>query len=101
MTDPTRTPGPDPATVTEQPHTAEAETGLPPDNLVAPEAADDEWEDDDSPAEGGAAEGRPARKRRRRRAVAAEAAEMRMQGRRALCKTVADIAPHMLKTVKL
>jgi hypothetical protein len=61
----------------------------------------DEWEEDDVPTEDAPAEDRPARKRRRRRVAAAEAAEVRLQGRRDLCKSIADIAPHMLKTVKL
>ena len=39
--------------------------------------------------------------RRKRRVAKGDAAELRLQGRRALCKSMADIAPHMLKTVKL
>ena len=39
--------------------------------------------------------------KRKRRISSADAAELRLQGRRALCKSLADIAPHMLKTVKL
>jgi hypothetical protein len=39
--------------------------------------------------------------KRKRRVASANAAELRLQGRRALCKSLADIAPHMLKTVKL
>lgn len=39
--------------------------------------------------------------RRKRRVSKTDAAELRLQGRRALCKSLADIAPHMLKTVKL
>lgn len=41
------------------------------------------------------------RKKRRRRLVRHDAAEIRLLGRKALCKSIADIAPHMLKTVKL
>lgn len=41
------------------------------------------------------------RLRRRRRQAKPDAAELRLQGRRALCKEIADIAPNMLKTVKL
>lgn len=39
--------------------------------------------------------------KRKRRVVRGDAAELRLQGRRALCKSMSDIAPHMLKTVKL
>ena len=49
----------------------------------------------------GAAAGQVVRVRRRRRVPKADAAEMRLRGRRALCKSIADIAPHMLKMVKL
>lgn len=41
------------------------------------------------------------RVRRPRRQPKLDAAELRLQGRRALCKHIADVAPHMLKTVKL
>ena len=42
-----------------------------------------------------------ARKRKKRREPKRDAKEQRLLGRRALCKQVADIAPHMLKRVKL
>jgi len=41
------------------------------------------------------------RRRRKRRRPKRDAAELVLQGRRALCKRIADIAPNMLKTVKL
>jgi len=41
------------------------------------------------------------KKRKRRRQPNRDAAELRMQGRRSLCKSITDIAPDMLKTVKL
>jgi hypothetical protein len=41
------------------------------------------------------------RTRRRKRQANPDAAELRLQGRRALCKGITDIAPNMLKTVKL
>jgi hypothetical protein len=42
-----------------------------------------------------------AKKRRKRRQPKRDAAEQRMLGRRAMCKRIEDIAPYMLKTVKL
>ena len=39
--------------------------------------------------------------RRQRRRVTRDPAEARLRGRRQLCKRIADIAPYMLKTVKL
>src|SRR5262249_1189644 len=42
-----------------------------------------------------------ARTPRRKRQPRPDAAELRLQGRRSLCKRIAEIAPHMLKTVKL
>lgn len=41
------------------------------------------------------------RKRRKRRERKRDAEERRLLGRRAMCRRIADIAPHMLKTVKL
>lgn len=41
------------------------------------------------------------KKKQRRRRPVTDSAEQRLQGRRALCKRVADIGPHMLKTVML
>jgi hypothetical protein len=53
-------------------------------------------EDDDS------AEATPGRPRvRRRQIVRSDAEELRLRGRRALCKTIPDLAGDMLKTVKL
>jgi hypothetical protein len=42
-----------------------------------------------------------ARMRPRKRPAKADVAELRLQGRRALCKGITDLAPHMLKQVKL
>jgi hypothetical protein len=39
--------------------------------------------------------------RRKRRVAKTNAAELRLQGRKGLCKSLAEIAPNMLKTVKL
>jgi hypothetical protein len=68
----------------------------------------EEWEEEEvlGPAEEGEsapgqAGGPVTRMRRRKRQPKTDAAELRLQGRRALCKGIADIAPHMLKTVKL
>lgn len=41
------------------------------------------------------------RRRKRRRKANKNAAELRLQGRRSLCKGIADISEHMLKTTKL
>jgi len=43
----------------------------------------------------------PERKRKRRRVVQKDMPESRLLGRRSMCKTVADIAPSMLKTAKI
>ena len=74
-----------------------------PEHVPPPAGADDEeWEEDDAAPEGAAvAEGQPTRRKRRRRVVAADAAESRLLGRRALCKAIPDIAPTMLKLVKI
>jgi hypothetical protein len=45
--------------------------------------------------------GTPVKVRRRRRVPRANAAELRLLGRRALCKSIPDVASTMLKTVKL
>ncbi|HEY8506533.1 MAG TPA: hypothetical protein VIL46_18265, partial [Gemmataceae bacterium] len=45
--------------------------------------------------------GAPVRRVRRRRRPRSDAAELRLLGRRALCKRIADIAPYMLRMVKL
>ncbi|WP_020472681.1 hypothetical protein [Zavarzinella formosa] len=42
-----------------------------------------------------------ARVRRKKRPVRTDAAELRLRGRRDMCKRIADIAPHMLKQSKL
>ncbi|QEL15469.1 SAP domain-containing protein [Limnoglobus roseus] len=42
-----------------------------------------------------------ARLRRKKRPVRTDAVELRLQGRRDVCKRIADIAPHMLKQTKL
>lgn len=73
-----------------------------------PLAEGEEWEaepDDDGTDESNAmglveAGSRPPRVRRRRR-VRTDSPEIRLQGRRAMCKRIADIAPRMLKQVKL
>lgn len=82
----------------------------PPSTLdVSPEAVsndEDEWEADDSDevtdamTTDGAVTASPKR-RRRKRQVRSDAAELRLLGRRALCKRIADLAPLMLKMVKL
>lgn len=41
------------------------------------------------------------KKRRKRKRITRDPAEARLRGRRQLCKRIADIAPYMLKTVKL
>lgn len=50
---------------------------------------------------GGTTEVSGLRVRRRKRPARPEAAELRLLGRRALCRQISDIAPQMLKTVKL
>lgn len=78
-----------------------------PDGSDGP-ALEGEWEDviEDDLAAGvettGVAEvgDRPVRVRRRRR-VRTDSPELRLQGRRAMCKRIADIAPRMLKQVML
>jgi hypothetical protein len=76
-------------------------------NGVEVEPQDDEWEDDELPTAEEetppAAEGAPPviRIRRRKKLAKSDAAELRLQGRRALCKSIIDIAPFMLKMVKL
>jgi hypothetical protein len=80
-----------------------------PEDVPGGEPLDDEgeWEEEilETAAEGvpssGETEALVTRIRRRKRQPKADAPELRLQGRRALCKGIADIAPHMLKTVKL
>jgi hypothetical protein len=74
--------------------------------IAASEEAED-WEEEeitaptDQTTGGGETPGVVVRIRRRRRPVKSDAAELRLQGRLAMCKRIADIAPHMLKMVKL
>lgn len=72
------------------------------------ESALDEFDDTDDEEILGAEDGQdgtneltPQKVRRKRRQVRQDAAELRLQGRQAACKRIADIAPDMLKTVKL
>ena len=58
-------------------------------------------ESDEGPAAGGDTSGPFVRLRRRRRQPRQDAEELRLRGRRALCKSITDIAPLMLKMVKL
>ena len=60
-----------------------------------------EEEEEEGEAAVAEAGGPAARMRKRRRQVRTDADELRLLGRRALCKRIADIAPFMLKTVKL
>jgi hypothetical protein len=69
---------------------AEADAAEPDDEIL-------EVEDDVADEKGN----RVARLQRRRRQPRQDAEELRLRGRRELCKTIADIAPQMLKTVKL
>lgn len=83
---------------------------VPDETGVEAEPADEEWEDEEpdpadpanagvvAVAEGGAA-GPRLRKRRRRPRL--DSPELRLRGRRALCPRIEDIAPRMLKLVKL
>jgi hypothetical protein len=83
---------------------------LPPDRVPDDPPDADEWEEGD--AEPGdeqgsetaatpAGETKGAGTRRRRRQPKLDSLELRLRGRRALCKRIEDIAPHMLKMVKL
>jgi len=84
-----------------------AEVGPDDTELGDDEAADDAGADvslsshtveDEASAEGAAS---TTPKRRKRRQPKRDAAELRLQGRRALCKRIKDIAPHMKKMFKL
>jgi hypothetical protein len=67
---------------------------------AAVEDDEEDWDDEDELTS--AEEDHPShRVRRRRRHANLDAAELRLLGRRALCRGIADIAPSMLKTVKL
>src|SRR5262245_40122074 len=73
---------------------------------TAPEAEDSEWEDVEEIEPGpegpaGGTETKLTRVRRRRPRARPDSPELRLRGRRALCKRIEDIAPNMLKTVKL
>ncbi|MBI1917997.1 MAG: hypothetical protein HYS12_25165, partial [Planctomycetes bacterium] len=81
-----------------------------PGGQTADEAVDEtgDWEEEESfdPAEDETAIGEESgqavtRARRRKRQLRPDAAELRLRGRRALCKRIADIASQMLKTVML
>lgn len=66
--------------------------------------AGDEWESDEvEPGVVGpsGAEAKGTRPRRPRRKPRYDSPELRLRGRRALCKAIADVAPHMLKMVKI
>jgi hypothetical protein len=84
---------------------------LPPENekLLDADASDEsgeEWEDDDDPESN--SEDQPAanagapirRKRRRRKVTKSDAEELRLLGRRVLCKRCAEIASFMQRIVK-
>lgn len=69
---------------------------------------EEEWEEEEvlEPAGDGAlvaAEptNRLIRGKKKKKKVKSDAAEIRLQGRRAICKGIADIAPDMLRMVKL
>lgn len=87
----------------------ERETGSEPssgEEAVGMHAADDEVSDD-SPVQSEKGQDLPEeisskrRQRKKRRKPRHDAQEQRLLGRRAMCKAIEDIAPHMLKTVKL
>ena len=88
--------------------TARATSGLATEDDAA---GDDEWDEADegdmtdpampTPTGVEVATGPVARPRRRKRQIRPDAAELRLQGRRAMCKRIADIAPRMGKLIKL
>lgn len=74
------------------------------DPVSAADASADEWEDDE--VESGevstdGVEAKAVRARKARRKPRLDSPELRLRGRRALCKAIADVAPHMLKMVKI
>ena len=74
------------------------------DPVPAGDDAAGEWEDDQGEpgtAAPGGTDTKTARVRRKRRTPRLDSPELRLRGRRALCKAIADVAPHMLKMVKL
>ncbi len=66
-------------------------------------ADDGEWEEVEEESEDSTTSvtGPKVRVRRRRRVLRIDAEELRLLGRRALCRSIPEIAPNMLKTVKL
>lgn len=64
---------------------------------------EEEWEEEEVVDESNASkDGAPVRRvRRRKRQMRSDAAELKLLGRRELCKRIGDIASNMLKTVKL
>jgi hypothetical protein len=83
---------------------------LTPASTAPAESPDEgeEWVEEESaePTDGekdlfGETTGPVTRVRRRRRQLRPDAAELRLRGRRAVCKRIADLAPKMLKLVKL
>ncbi len=74
------------------------ETATPDSDATAATISDAGSERSDEDKTGVSSSPRPRKRKRRSRG---DAAEIRLQGRRAMCKSIAEIAPHMLKTVKL
>jgi len=69
-------------------------------NTTASAEEEEESEEDESEVVSDAT-GQPRQIRRRKRVVRTDAEELRLLGRRALCPTIPEIAPNMLKLVKL
>jgi hypothetical protein len=70
------------------------------------DAEEGEWEEVEetvleSPSADPSAPAKPTKVRRKKRKVRVDALELRLQGRRAMCKRIAEIAPLMLKQTKL
>jgi hypothetical protein len=61
----------------------------------------DDWEEGDAEPEGTAEGEAKSRTKRRRRRPRLDSPELQLRGRRALCKRIVDLAPLMLKMVKL
>jgi len=88
--------------------TARATAGLATEDEALGE---EEWEDEEAgdlagtetqaPTGVEATTGPVTKVRRRKRPVRSDAAELRLQGRRAMCKRIEDIAPRMGKQIKL
>jgi hypothetical protein len=82
------------------PSTERLSTDTPPQELDDEE--EEVLESDEQEVIASDAPGNPViRVRKRKRQMKADAAELRLLGRRALCKRIADIAPNMLKMIKL